>query len=280
MTKASKNTTKLSTNGNPSKSRQLLFMRDTAISHPELWLKVFVSGPPIDAQGFPEMFARARCYKANTPDEADLVVFTGGPDVDPVYYTQKETHESVFVDAQRDAEDLQLYAKCYDDGIPMFGVCRGAQFGHVMAGGELYMDVDGHQKEHVMYTDKGESVRVSSVHHQMCVENENMDMLGWSSGLSKERWSSANLSHVGHIREVEAFFYPETCFFGVQGHPEYKGYTAFMTWCLKQIEHLIVNNPDIELDKEKGVYRLTQSFRNLRDDFPSELTVEKETKRA
>lgn len=249
-------------------SRQMLLMRDTSISFPELWLNIHVVGPPMDTQGFAEMFARGRCFKADTPDKADLVVFTGGPDVDPRFYTEAPIHDSVFVDESRDDSDLAVYTKCYDDGIPMFGVCRGAQFGHVMNGGKLFMDVDKHQSQHLMYTET-EAVPVSSLHHQLCIENDDMDVIGWAEE-STERYYSATSSNTGKAKDVEAFFYRDTCFFGVQGHPEYKGYLSFTHWCLQQIEHLIVNNPDIVLNKDLGVYRLKPEFLKERDSRPAE----------
>lgn len=270
MTKPWKDRTKLSTkNQKTGRSKQMLFVRDTSIQFPELWINVYVSGPPIDSAGFAEMFARSRCFKANNPDEADLVVFTGGPDVNPSYYSQSKVHSSVYVDDRRDEKDLELYAKCYDDGIPMTGVCRGAQFGHVMNGGSLYMDVDNHQSDHLMYTGD-ETISVSSVHHQMCKYNEDMDLIGWSEGVSSVRSVSATMVDKGPNKDIEAFFYRDTCFFGVQGHPEYKGYLPFTHWYLSQIEHLIMHNPDVVLDKSKGVYRLKEELRRERDERPSD----------
>jgi gamma-glutamyl-gamma-aminobutyrate hydrolase PuuD len=215
--------------------------------YPELWLKVYVSGPPGDQQGFPEMFCRARCYKADTPEEADLVVFTGGTDVDPSLYAPAETkvHPSVYLSEYRDKSDLELYAKCYELGIPMFGVCRGAQFGAVMNGCELYQDVDGHNGgHHTMFLKEGGSINVSSVHHQMVVRSDNMELIGWSKE-SDKRFVNATLVEHGSQEDVEAFFFEDSCFFGVQGHPEYKGYSTFTNWCFKQIEDLIVNNPNV-----------------------------------
>lgn len=275
MTRPSKTLTRRLTKrqgSNPvtSKSTQMLFTRDTSITFPELWLHVYVSGPPGDAQGFPEMFARARCFKASTPDDADLVVFTGGPDVNPEYYTKQKAHDSVFVDEARDEADLALYAKCYDEGIPMFGVCRGAQFGHVMNGGQLFMDIDNHQSKHLIYTLDNQSVMASSVHHQSCIQNYDMDMIAWTYKSGKRWLSASSVEEGSYCKDVEAFFYDETCFLGVQGHPEYKGYFAYTNWCLTQIQELIVNNPNIVLDKEKGVYRLKKSFIQLRDDLPAE----------
>ena len=249
-----------------TKNRTMLYMRDTSISFPELWMSVYISGPPIDAVGFPEMFARSRCYKATTPENADLVVFTGGADVSPALYTNQSVHKSVYSDVKRDEDDLKLYSQCYEQGIPMFGVCRGAQFGHVMNGGELYQDVDGHNGgNHNMYTIDNSTIRVSSVHHQMCVENKQMDLLGWSNE-SRTRYVSGSMVESGAQKDVEAFFYADSCFFGVQGHPEYKGNFSFAHWCLNQIQELIVNNPYVTVHKDRRLYRLQESFLAQREN--------------
>lgn len=238
-------------------NRPLLLMRDTSISFPELWLSVYLTGPEHDRAGFPEMFARGRCRLSETIEDADLVVFTGGPDVDPQFYGAKK-HLSTHINAERDQEDLETYAQCYDQGIPMFGVCRGAQFGHVMNGGILIQDLNNHHGDHYMYTDNNnESMNVSSVHHQACYEQEGMDIIGWAMK-STRRSLDNTVVETGVKADVEAFFYRDTCFFGVQGHPEYKGYLSFTHWCLSQIESLIVHNPDV---RPKGkTYRLSDEF--------------------
>jgi len=55
-------------------------LRDHLLDYPELWLDVFVAGPPYEERQFAELFARARCKRATTVETADLVVLTGGPD--------------------------------------------------------------------------------------------------------------------------------------------------------------------------------------------------------
>lgn len=242
-------------------------MRDTAIESPELWMSVFISGPAPDQVGFPEMFARARCNKAETVDKADLVVFTGGADVDPQLYGAS-THHSTSIDPARDKSDLSLYAECYEKGIPMMGVCRGAQFGWAMLGGQLYQDVDNHNKSHFIYTDAPSQrcITASSVHHQMVKWDDSLgaDMLAWCFE-TRKRNLDASVSNVGAThKDVEAFWHRDNCFFGVQGHPEYKGYLPYTLWCLENIEHLIVHNPDIML--KDRVYRLKPSVLESRNN--------------
>ena len=72
---------------NTTTDRRVTIIRDSKIDYPELWMEVFIGpGPESERQPFKEFFAKARCTEATTPDEADLVVFVGGPDVNPALY--------------------------------------------------------------------------------------------------------------------------------------------------------------------------------------------------
>ncbi len=82
---------------------------------------------------FIPMLARARIDKAKTVSDADFVIFAGGSDVDPQLYGQK-MHHKTYINTKRDEEEMDIYQQCLEEGIPMVGVCRGAQFGWVMRG--------------------------------------------------------------------------------------------------------------------------------------------------
>lgn len=238
--------------------RSITLMRDTNLLFPELWLEVYVEGDAVEQAAFAEMFIRAKCTKADHPTNADLVVFTGGSDVNPVYYGE-DKHPSTFFAPQRDVEDMKLYELCYNEGIPMFGVCRGAQFLHVMNGGKLFQDVDNHVGDHPIWDSRKKKMinRVSSVHHQACISNrENgMEVIA-DSFKSTTRWKNPHDKVIGNMADIEAFFYRDTCCLGVQGHPEYRGYFEFLKWTLEQIQDLIVENPDLELrDKCRRIKR-------------------------
>lgn len=224
-------------------------LQDTKLAFPLLYLSVHVLGDSWEQASFAQFMARSGCKRAPSLEEADLVVFTGGADVDSRLYGE-EAHKTTRFIPQRDTDDITAYMKCVDLGIPMFGVCRGAQFIHVMNGGKLYQDVDGHEGAHGMW-DENSNVflaSVSSVHHQLCRENKEngMQLIAYSRGQSKKRWLNNTSYEEGGDKDIEAFFYPGVCAFGVQGHPEYKGYAKYSLWCLQQIEELVTSNPATE----------------------------------
>lgn len=251
----------------PAKIRVTL-MKDHTLEYPDLYLDIFVVGPQWEEQAFAAMFSRARCKKAKSLLEADLVIFTGGIDVDPALYGE-EKHESTSFSKQRDDNDMEIYLKCLENGIPMLGICRGAQFLHVMNGGKLYQDIDNHQGEHDMW-DVQKRVRlnkVSSCHHQAVIPNSDGFQLIATSSLSNNRWLNPEVCNKGHGIDVEAFVYRDTCCIGIQGHPEYAGYNFFTKWSLDLVNELVIINPDIEWRKADGA---VSSSRRLKAEFVEE----------
>lgn len=170
-------------------------------------------------------------------NDADLAVFTGGSDVNPEMYNQHK-HTSTYFDNERDMKEKEYFNACYEQGLPMVGICRGAQFLNVMNGGRLYQDVDGHAIPGVHNAWlKGAilPVDVTSTHHQMMIPNLGKwcDILLTSSESSR-RVEMNNLSgpkvertfrhEKGVARtDVECIYYPDTRSFCFQPHPEYQG---------------------------------------------------------
>lgn len=240
------------------KVRKVTLVKDTTLTYPVLCLKVFVQPDPAvgakqDEARFAKMFARSQCRRAESVLEADLVVFSGGSDVDPQLYGEKP-HQSTFFDPKRDDTDMRLYLMCIEHGIPMLGICRGAQFLHVMNGGKLFQDVDGHNSSHSMQDimNHRHIEKVSSCHHQMVMPNvtNGMEIIATASK-SKERWVNDKNCFVSSNADIEVFFYRDTCCIGIQGHPEYEGYHFFTKWCLDLIEELVFHNPDFTWTDEK-----------------------------
>ena len=247
------------------RDRRVSVFQDTTLVFPELWADVYIAGSPYEQNQFAEMFVRARCKKADSPAEADIVIFTGGPDVDPTLYGEI-AHHSTRIDTHRDQADLELYGDCFEKGIPMVGICRGAQFLHVMNGGKLYQDVDGHYGDHPIYDVKTQRMvpKTSSTHHQMVIRQEGMEVLA-ESPKARNRWCNPTRNVEGMKQDVEAFFYPDTCVLGIQGHPEYRGYHQFTKWSLDLILEYIIMNKDVALVKDEG-----KTVRRLKSEFIAE----------
>jgi gamma-glutamyl-gamma-aminobutyrate hydrolase PuuD len=218
---------------------------DHKLEFPELYLAVFIVGNEFEQAAFSELLVRSRCHKVSSLEEADFVIFTGGPDVDPSWYGEKQ-HRTTVIEPRRDESDVTVYLECLELGIPMLGICRGAQFGAVMAGDKLFQDVDGHNSPHHIWDrDEKDLVdRISSVHHQLVRNVTGAMHVIATSGASGRRVINNDITEVGPGRDIEAFFYRESCFLGIQGHPEYAGFNFYSQWCMKKVQQWFLENPD------------------------------------
>jgi putative glutamine amidotransferase len=70
----------------------------------------------------------------------DGVVITGGHDVDPVLYAAApEVHPNY--DPARDALETRVIDNALARGLPLLGICRGAQLLNVRLGGNLFQEL-------------------------------------------------------------------------------------------------------------------------------------------
>lgn len=147
------------------------------------------------------------------PNKADFYLLPGGADISPFLYGEP-VDGAVGIDHRRDAEEIALIGEARSYGIPIVGICRGAQLLHAMNGGKLIQDITGHRGgAHGMLNHNLEEVaRVNSIHHQAIPPDEAIRMYG-----------SENVFVSEDMKAVEAFFDWDRMVFGVQYHPEFTG---------------------------------------------------------
>src|SRR4051794_39087794 len=81
------------------------------------------------------------------PDRLDGVCLSGGPDLDPDAYGARVRHAELGpTEPALDAFELELVRMADSRGLPILGVCRGAQTLNVARGGTLHQHVDGHRQ--------------------------------------------------------------------------------------------------------------------------------------
>lgn len=179
------------------------------------------------------LFTDAGMITTHAPANADLVVFTGGSDVNPRLYGEPP-HSKTHFDLDRDNQEVILFQACEKWGIPMVGICRGGQFLHVMNGGSLYQEVNNHTTSHLANIEISEDklelpkqILVSSTHHQMMKLQKNKGELimtaresGRRESMNPSGTSSICSIGVGH-QDVEAIYYDDTRSLCFQPHPEY-----------------------------------------------------------
>jgi putative glutamine amidotransferase len=71
-------------------------------------------------------------------DRLSGVLLSGGPDLDPAAYGRAAHHELGPTEPQLDAFEVQLAREADARGLPILGICRGAQALNVARGGTLH----------------------------------------------------------------------------------------------------------------------------------------------
>lgn len=172
-----------------------------------------------------ELFTEYNCVMApNELDTDSALVVWGGGDISPTLY-KKAVGKFTGADVRPSSRDIiewRLMKRAYELGIPIIGICRGAQMLCALAGGFLIQDVKNHGRQHMATTDTGETFGVSSLHHQMLYPFEVDHVL--------KAWSTDKLSE-GHYLDVdthrpmkvepEYVYFPKQKGIAIQWHPEY-----------------------------------------------------------
>ena len=161
-------------------------------------------------------------------------IFFGGADVDPSFYNRERSNMCGRSDIDKDTRDRTLMEECIKQGIPIFGICRGAQLLNVVNGGILVQHIEGHAigKNH-MATEvaTGISYSVSSTHHQMMVAHQDGQILFKDyMGATGVHWDKVNESY-HYLYVPEVVYYPKTKSLCIQPHPEWMPQDSdFVRW--------------------------------------------------
>jgi putative glutamine amidotransferase len=158
-------------------------------------------------------------------DGLDALVITGGKDIDPAAYGQAPHPATDQPGRDRDAWEFTLLHAALQRGLPVLGICRGAQVLNVAFGGTLHQHLpdvighSGHRAGNAVFTTLpvrtvpgtrlaelvGESCDVQCYHHQAIARV--------GEGLVVSAWDAD--------RVVEALELPgDTFVLAVQWHPE------------------------------------------------------------
>lgn len=175
-------------------------------------MKVAIVGPDYEVG----MMFLKRGHKLVHYDEADLIQFTGGSDVDPSYYGE-ERHASTYSDPKRDGRESHIFHSLKEEGKKFAGICRGGQFLNIMHGGRMWQDVNKHGGSH-MATFQGKDILVTSTHHQMMRPSDEATILV-TAKRSTYRETVGEVNKDEDFLDIESVHYPNTICF--QPHPEY-----------------------------------------------------------
>jgi putative glutamine amidotransferase len=178
--------------------------------------------------------------------ERDVLILHGGEDIHPSLYKKgRSQYSHTYRDAegpsQRDAAEWALIQEAVKLGVPIIGICRGAQMLCAAAGGTLYQHVDNHAGGgHDITTINGETLRVNSLHHQMMnPTGTKHELLAWSSEKRSERHFDVD-EIVPVDVEPELVLFPELKAIAAQWHPEMMREDAPATkYIIKHLEQFL-----------------------------------------
>lgn len=166
------------------------------------------------------------CDTVDDPDDlktGDILIVHGGGDIHPSLYGKGRSSMSgadYTGPDRRDRLEWALMNRAVELGIPIIGICRGAQMLCALAGGYLIQHVNGHSGNHRVQTNTGSIIQVNSIHHQMMQpQNTVHQLMAWAkTKLSDVYYDEDNLVQVDI--EPEYVYFNEIKGYAPQWHPE------------------------------------------------------------
>lgn len=181
---------------------------------------------------FDQIFDRGQDISKSI-EGVDAVVFWGGTDIHPSLYNEPAHRTSQMFNSKypssRDDFEWRAMNYCMIHGIPMIGVCRGAQLMCAFAGGKLIQDCDKHASGggHQIQTVDGRTMYVTSAHHQMMYPYDiPHELLAWATPKRSTYYENGLHEPVKAMetkREPEIVYFPTINGLAIQGHPEWMG---------------------------------------------------------
>lgn len=179
--------------------------------------------------------------------DIDLVLFTGGEDVNPSVYGEKQGKHTSFND-NRDYKEIATF-NLLNGVVPFLGICRGNQLLTVLSGGKLIQHVENHGRDHNIVTKSGLRYKMTSSHHQMIypfnLSDNIYDLIAYSEHFQSHTYLNGDNIEIdlsNDFLEPEIVYYKNTNSLCIQGHPEwYHCEERTSNMCLDLIDKYLVN---------------------------------------
>ena len=183
--------------------------------------------------------------------DIDLVLFTGGEDVNPAHYNEnigKYTH----INSNRDKKEIDTFYSFKGKSF-LLGICRGNQLLTILSGGKLIQHVEGHCRDHSMVLNNSLKYNITSSHHQMIypfdLNEKDYELIAYSEYFQSNTYLNGDNEEIelsNNFLEPEIVYYKKTNALCIQGHPEWNH-------CEKRTSQMCLNLIDKYLKKFKGV---------------------------
>lgn len=228
---------------------------------------VYVQGPEYQAMT-ESIFLKKGYTITKDMTKADIIVLTGGEDINPIWYGEHALNRTFFNEA-RDTVDIRAIQYGVANNKFMVGICRGGQFLNCYPnGGSLWQDVDGHHSHHEIYDADTKAVwKLNSVHHQMMRLSPKSDgrVVAWAS-VSKIKQAFNDHWQGDPEIDPEVIWYPKTKSLCFQAHPEF-GHPPTNAYFFSLMDRFYHKKNDVTVNpKDYEKYDATISFEDLEDD--------------
>jgi gamma-glutamyl-gamma-aminobutyrate hydrolase PuuD len=165
-------------------------------------------------------------------EKIDLILFTGGEDVNPSYYDESKGMYTGINNKRDDLESRYMALKREHYDVPKLGICRGAQFLTVIAGGKLIQHVSGHATGNNHLIDLkvpyAGNFEITSTHHQMMypykMDKNDYQIVATARNFLSHTYLNGMNNEIeldDEFEECEIVYYPKIKALAIQGHPEF-----------------------------------------------------------
>jgi len=194
--------------------------------------------------------------------DIDLVLFTGGEDVDPDQYYEK-LGKYTHINTDRDKKEIETFYRFKDSSF-LLGICRGNQLLTVLSNGKLIQHVKGHGKDHSMIFKNGSRYNITSSHHQMIypfdLNKKDYELIAYSEYFQSDTYLNGDNEEIKlhkNFLEPEIVYYKNTNSLCIQGHPEWSHCDKkTSTMCLNLIDKYL---KEFKKSKESNTSQFLQS---------------------
>ena len=191
------------------------------------------------------------------PKDIDLVLFTGGEDVNPEQYYEP-IGKYTSINKARDRKEIDTFHKFRGHSL-LLGICRGSQMMTVLSGGKLIQHVEGHCRDHSMILNNKLRYTITSSHHQMLypfnLKEKDYELVAYSEYFQSNTYLNGDNEEIElpkNFLEPEIVYYKNTNALCIQGHPEW-------SHCEKRTSSMCLNLIDKYLKEFKNSKKLDVS---------------------
>jgi len=97
-------------------------------------------------------------------DHLDGLLLSGGPDINPKFYSEEPMEGLGEIDEGLDRMELETARLAFQKELPVFAICRGIQVLNVSLGGTLYQDIHAQVQQSINHTQKADkSINTHSI---------------------------------------------------------------------------------------------------------------------